>query len=66
MSQAPNLEWQDHQGLILATANGFKVIDCLNHGFKHIVPIPTTEELTEAYKHDYYSAEKPLYIQRYL
>lgn len=66
MSQPNTHEWQGHQGPLLGKANGFDVIDCQAHGLKHIVPIPTTEELTEAYKHDYYSAEKPLYIQRYL
>ena len=66
MTEKITKEWNGHHGPVLATINGFDVIDCQAHGFKHIIPIPTTEELTEAYKHEYYSAEKPLYIQRYL
>ncbi len=58
-------EWNGHKGPVLGSANGFEVIQCETHGFSHIIPIPTTEELVDAYKHDYYSAEKPLYIQRY-
>ncbi|OFZ97469.1 MAG: methyltransferase type 12 [Betaproteobacteria bacterium RIFCSPLOWO2_02_FULL_62_17] len=48
-----------------AFANGFDVIDCKPCGFKHIIPIPTEEELEKAYKEDYYTREKPLYIERY-
>ncbi len=66
MNMPEQKEWNGHQGPVLGAANGFDVIDCQTHGFKHIIPVPTPEELTEAYQHDYYSAEKPLYIQRYL
>lgn len=49
----------------MASANGFDVIDCQLCGFKHIIPIPAEEELEHAYQHDYYTQEKPLYIERY-
>lgn len=65
MSDAPIKEWNGHSGPVVASANGFDVIDCQIHGFKHIIPIPTTEELNEAYKHEYYSSEKPLYLERH-
>lgn len=58
------IQWHDHEGEVIATENGFDVIDCTCCGFRHIVPIPTVEELTEVYSHDYYSVEKPLYIER--
>ena len=58
-------KWNDHEGIIAASANGFDVIDCQQCGFKHIVPIPTEDELEKAYRHDYYTQEKPLYIERY-
>lgn len=58
-------EWQGHRGLVYAEKDGFKVIDCEQCGFKHITPIPTVEELEVVYKHDYYSREKPLYLQRH-
>jgi len=58
-------EWKDHEGRVIASANGFDVIDCNTCGFKHIIPVPTVEELETAYQHDYYTQEKPLYIERY-
>lgn len=58
-------EWQGHEGPVLISANGFDVIDCAPCGFKHIVAIPTEQELERSYRHDYYTQEKPLYIERY-
>jgi SAM-dependent methyltransferase len=58
-------KWQAHEGPVMTSANGFEVIDCKLCEFKHIVPIPTEEELENAYRHDYYTREKPLYIERY-
>lgn len=58
-------EWNGHKGVILDSRNEFDVIDCRACGFKHIVPIPTADELEEVYRHDYYSKEKPLYLKRY-
>ena len=57
--------WKGHEGPVLASANGFEVIDCKHCGFKHIVAIPSEEELETSYRHDYYTQEKPLYIERY-
>jgi len=58
-------EWCEHNGPVFASENGFDVIDCQHCGFKHIIPLPTNEELKGAYQHDYYSQEKPLYIDRH-
>ena len=58
-------KWQDHEGVVVASANGFDVIDCKTCGFKHIISIPTEEELEQTYQHDYYTSEKPLYLERY-
>jgi 2-polyprenyl-3-methyl-5-hydroxy-6-metoxy-1,4-benzoquinol methylase len=58
-------EWCGHRGIIYDFKDGFFVIDCEQCGFKHIVPIPTTEELEETYKHEYYSKEKPFYLERH-
>lgn len=55
-----------HEGAIVESVNGFDVIECQICGFKHVIPIPTAEELEKAYKHEYYTREKPLYIERYL
>jgi len=56
--------WKQHKGVILDSINGFDVIDCKTCGFKHIVPIPSQEELEKIYKSEYYTKEKPLYIDR--
>ncbi len=65
MSNPETLQWHDHEGLIAQSAAGFDVIDCRKCGFKHAIPIPTQEALQDTYQHDYYSREKPLYIERY-
>ena len=65
MDIAAMKSWQDHEGAVVASANNFEVIDCQQCGFKHSIPIPTEEELENAYRHDYYSQEKPLYLERY-
>lgn len=55
-----------HSGPPQGSANGFDIVDCQTCGFRHVLPMPTAEQLVEAYRHEYYSADKPLYIQRYL
>lgn len=57
--------WEQHSGRLLDTVNNFDVIDCHGCGFAHIVPIPTPQELTEVYREDYYSVEKPLYFRHH-
>jgi len=57
--------WENHEGEVVASDNGFDVIDCQLCGFKHIIHIPTVEELEKVYQHDYYQQEKPLYLERY-
>lgn len=64
-SDAHELSWQGHRGARLGGASGFDVVDCVACGFRHVVPIPTPEELTEVYRHDYYQREKPLYLERH-
>jgi SAM-dependent methyltransferase len=61
---ADRTAWQGHAGVTLDMVNEFSVIDCDGCRFKHIVPIPTPAELEHVYGHEYYSTEKPLYIQR--
>ena len=58
-------EWNWHRETVVASANGFDVIECQQCGFKHIVSIPTEDELENAYRHEYYTQEKPFYIDRY-
>jgi len=56
--------WQEHKGVILDNVNGFDVIECQKCSFKHIIPIPTEEELKTIYRHIYYTEDKPLYLER--
>lgn len=57
--------WGEHVGKKFDSVNGFDVIDCSHCGFKHIIPIPTQKELEQIYRHDYYTTEKPLYLEHY-
>lgn len=59
------MQWHCHSGVVLDSVNGFDVIECERCCFKHIVPVPTVEELERVYREDYYEREKPLYLQRY-
>lgn len=56
--------WHEHEGDVLDSVGGFDVIACRGCGFKHIVPVPSPGKLDEVYRHEYYSSEKPLYLQR--
>ena len=58
-------QWQQHSGLVLDRVNEFDVIECLSCGYKHVVPIPSQEELVQVYREDYYSHEKPLYLDEH-
>ena len=59
-----NKEWNGHVGPVVASHNEFDVIECKICGFKHSIPIPTEDELEKVYQQDYYTQEKPLYIER--
>jgi len=65
MAIAKIKKWQSHGGEVVASANGFDVIECVQCGFKHIIAIPTEEELEQVYRDNYYTQEKPLYLERY-
>ena len=41
------------------------MIECTSCGYKHVVPIPTQDELEHVYREDYYSNEKPLYLEEH-
>lgn len=55
--------WEHHKGAAYETVSGIDVIDCETCGFKHIIPIPTDEEL-ETYYSETFVEERPLYIDR--
>ncbi|MBE9528282.1 MAG: class I SAM-dependent methyltransferase, partial [Proteobacteria bacterium] len=51
-----------HKGEVLDNAGGYSIIDCTECGFVHIDPLPSAEELDKIYSDEYYSEEKPEYI----
>lgn len=53
----------EHSGEVIDTKAGFDVIECKTCGFKHVIPIPTPEELGELYKENFYDTEKPRYFK---
>ena len=53
----------EHYGGTIDSKDGFDVIECETCGFKHVVPIPTPEELNKLYKEEFYSTEKPTYFK---
>lgn len=57
-------KWKNHRGQILDSKNGFDVIECEVCEFKHIIPIPTKQELKNIYRDEYYTREKPFYLKR--
>jgi SAM-dependent methyltransferase len=54
----------NHEGILIHTKNGYDIIFCEKCGFRHIIPIPGEDELNRIYKEEYYTLEKPLYIER--
>ena len=58
--------WKEHKGTVLHSVDDFDVIDCSTCGFKHIIPIPSEDELREIYKHDYHVKDKPLMLEHQL
>ena len=55
-------EWHGHSGPIIDVINGVEVIDCQMCGFRHVVPLPSTEDLLATYAQEYYRDEKPTYL----
>lgn len=55
---------QEHQGPLVDRVGDFQVVECESCGFRHVTPIPTEDELREVYSHEYYSTEKPIYLER--
>ena len=54
-----------HEGPVLYSASGYDLINCRRCGFKHIVPLPSPDELDAIYREQYYTKEKPRYIEHY-
>ena len=63
MRQAFRLQ-EVHSGQFIDIAAGYRVIDCGQCGFVHVLPIPSKQELEQIYREEYYTEEKPLFIKR--
>lgn len=63
LSTAQRVETAPHLGPCLDRVGDFDVIACGRCGFRHVVPLPSADELAHAYRHDYYAVEKPLYLE---
>lgn len=57
---------KEHKGTVVGKFKDFEIIDCQLCDYKHAIPLPTAEDLEHIYSDEYYSIEKPLYIERYL
>lgn len=51
-----------HHGHAIAQRHGYTIIDCTVCGFAHVDPLPTVQEMADAYSEQYYSKEKPDYL----
>ncbi len=52
-----------HNGPSLGAHKGYRVVDCLECGFAHILPLPPPEELDRIYRDEYFTLEKPDFIR---
>jgi SAM-dependent methyltransferase len=53
-----------HYGPMLATVDGYDVIECGACGFRHIDPLFTNEQLKKFYDSEFYQTERPDYFER--
>ncbi len=58
-----HIEWFGHNGELLDEKDGYKVIDCKECGFIHVIPLPSGKKITQEYKDSYYSSVKPSYLK---
>lgn len=53
-----------HRGPVIDRVQGYDIIDCEACRFRHVLQLPTPEELKAAYSESYYRDEKPTYLAR--
>src|SRR5882757_4747918 len=58
------VEASAHYGRVLASVEGYDVIDCEVCGFRHIDPLFSDEELQKFYDGEFYEKERPDYFAR--
>ena len=52
-----------HEGPTIIEYIDGRVIDCTKCGFKHIIPLPSAEELRHFYEEEFYQNEKDTYLE---
>ena len=57
-------ERDGHRGEIIDRVNGYDIVNCHACGFRHVLQLPTADELRAAYSESYYANEKPTYVAR--
>lgn len=55
-----------HKGKAIDFVKGYEIIQCESCGFIHVNPVPTEKDLANIYKEEYYTTEKPQFIERQL
>lgn len=65
MTSQTHLTWKEHTGPVCHHKSPYTVIACERCGFRHVVPLPTADELTKLYQEQFYQADKPQYFTRY-
>ena len=55
-------EWSGHSGPVVDIVSGTEVIDCALCGYRHVVPLPSEDDLQDTYAKEYYRDEKPTYL----
>jgi len=53
-----------HHGPVIASVDGYDVIDCEACGFKHLDPLFTDEQLKKFYDQEFYQSERPDFFER--
>ncbi len=57
--------WKGHVGAICDRCGEHSIIACETCGFRHVVPLPSDQEIGEIYRDDYYTREKPRYLNEH-
>ncbi|MDH5216073.1 MAG: class I SAM-dependent methyltransferase [Gammaproteobacteria bacterium] len=65
-SDSNEIQWNGHTGVVVDEKDGYKVVDCIACQFKHVIPLPSEQELKQVYQEEYYKDEKPQYVAHYL
>lgn len=60
-----NRVYGEHEGTVLDTKDAWRIVDCERCNYIHVIPVPTTEELSGIYDGQYYEADKPVYIEEH-